>query len=68
MRPRRRHQRRRWRADTLGCLSILLLFPPGAGIGYLLAGDIGALWGAGIGVVLGVLLMAMLLRFLRRHR
>jgi hypothetical protein len=53
---------------TVGCLSILLLFPPGAGIGYLLAGDIGALWGAGIGVVLGVLLMAMLLRFLRRHR
>lgn len=42
----------------MGCLPVLLLFLRGAGVGYLLGGDAGALWGAGLGVVLGLLLMA----------
>lgn len=52
----------------MGCLPVLLLFPLGAGIGYLVAGDLGALWGAGIGVTLGALLMGLVIRFMRRHR
>ncbi|MEO7051050.1 MAG: hypothetical protein ABI128_05235 [Rhodanobacter sp.] len=47
---------------------MLLLFPLGAGVGYLVAGDIGALWGAGAGVALGALLMGLLIRFMRRRR
>ena len=52
----------------MGCLPLLLLFPLGAGVGYLVAGAIGALWGAGIGVVLGALLMGLLISFMRRRR
>ena len=52
----------------MGCLPLLLLFPLGAGIGYLVADEIGALWGAGIGVALGVVLMGLLIKFLRRRR
>lgn len=52
----------------MGCLPMLLLFPLGAGVGYLIAGNIGALWGAGIGVVLSALLTGLLIRSLRRHR
>ena len=64
---------RRWsrRADAptgMGCLPLLLLFPLGAGIGYLIAGEPGALWGAGIGVVVGLLLMGMLIRAMRQRR
>ena len=52
----------------MGCLPLLLLFPLGAGIGYLVAGNIGALWGAGIGVALGGVLMGLLMRLMRRRR
>jgi len=51
----------------MGCLPVLLLFPLGAGVGYLVGGDVGALWGAGLGVVLGLLLMGLLIRAMR-HR
>lgn len=52
----------------MGCLPLLLLFPLGAGIGYVVVGEIGALWGAGIGVALRAVLMGLLIRFLRRRR
>jgi hypothetical protein len=52
----------------MGCLPLLLLFPLGFGIGYLVAGAIGGLWGAGIGFVLGVLTMAMFIKALRGRR
>jgi chromate transport protein ChrA len=53
----------------MGCLPLLLLFPLGFGIGYLIAGPRGALWGAGIGVLLGVLAMGLFIKALRRgHR
>lgn len=50
----------------MGCLPILLLFPLGAGIGYLIAGESGALWGAG--AVLGLLLTGLLIRAMRQRR
>jgi tetrahydromethanopterin S-methyltransferase subunit G len=52
----------------VGCLPLLLLFPLGFGAGYLIGGDIGGLWGAGIGLLLGVLAMAWLIKALRRRR
>ena len=55
-------------AATMGCLPVLLLFPLGAGIGYLVAGELGMLWGAGIGVMLGLLLMGLLIRAMRQRR
>jgi hypothetical protein len=51
----------------MGCLPVLLLFPLGAGLGYLAGGDVGALWGADIGVVLGLLLMGLLIRAVRQR-
>jgi hypothetical protein len=51
----------------MGCLPVLLLFPLGAGLGYLVGGDVGALWGADIGVVLGLLLMGLLIRAVRQR-
>ena len=52
----------------MGCLPLLLLFPLGFGVGYLVAGETGALWGAGIGFLLGVLAMMTLVKALRgRH-
>ena len=52
----------------MGCLPILLLFPLGFGLGYLVGGDTGALWGAGIGLLLGVLAMMLFIKALRgRH-
>jgi hypothetical protein len=52
----------------MGCLPLLLLFPLGFGAGYLIAGDAGALWGAGIGFLLGVLAMVMFIKTLRGRR
>jgi len=52
----------------MGCLPILLLFPLGFGAGYLLGGNRGGLWGAGIGLALGVLAMAAFVALLRRRR
>lgn len=52
----------------MGCLPILLLFPLGAGLGYLIAGESGSLWGAGVGVLLGLLLMGLLIRAMRQRR
>ena len=50
----------------MGCLPMLLLFPLGCGVGYLVAGERGALWGAGIGFLLGLLAMALFIKALRK--
>ncbi len=52
----------------MGCLPLLLLFPLGCGVGYLVAGQIGALCGAGIGFLLGLLAMALFVKALRGRR
>jgi len=52
----------------MGCLPLLLLFPLGCGAGYLIAGQIGALWGAAIGFLLGLLAMALFVKALRGRR
>lgn len=52
----------------MGCLPILLLFPLGFGVGYLLDGQAGALWGAGTGLLLGLLLLVLFVRALRARR
>jgi len=49
----------------MGCLPLLLLFPLGCGLGYLVSGQTGALWGAGIGFLAGLLAMALLIKALR---
>lgn len=51
----------------MGCLPLLLFFPLGFGVGYLIAGSSGALWGAGIGLLLGVLVLALFIRAIRRR-
>ncbi len=52
----------------MGGLPVLLLFPLGAGAGYLCGGAAGALWGAGGGLVLGLLAMGWFVRALRGRR
>lgn len=52
----------------MGCLPILLLFPLGFGVGYLIAGNIGGLWGASCGFVLGLLAMIGFVKALRSRR
>lgn len=52
----------------MGCLPILLLLPLGFGAGHLVAGNRGGLWGAAIGLTLGVLLMILFIRALRNRR
>lgn len=52
----------------MGCLPVLLLFPLGFGVGYLFAGNSGALWGAGTGLLLGLLSMALFVKALRGRR
>ena len=52
----------------MGCLPMLLLFPLGFGVGYLIAGQIGALWGAGAGFLLGLLAMVLFIKALRGRR
>ncbi len=52
----------------MGCLPMLLLFPLGFGVGYLVDGNSGALWGAGIGFAVGLVLMVLFIKALRGHR
>lgn len=49
----------------MGCLPVPLFFLLGAGIGYVVDRQPGAVWGAGIGLVLGLVGMAVLVRALR---
>ncbi len=56
------------RTLVMGCLPLPLLFLLGFGIGYLADGRTGALWGAGIGLLLGLFAMGWLIRAMRGRR
>ncbi|QNK01119.1 hypothetical protein [Dyella telluris] len=52
----------------MGCLPLPILFVLGFLIGRAVAGNNGALWGAGIGLALGLLLGGLLVMLIRRKR
>ncbi|GAB3791712.1 hypothetical protein [Dyella agri] len=52
----------------MGCLPIPILFVLGVLAGEWLGGDRGALWGAGIGLLLGVILFGIFIVKLRQRR
>ena len=52
----------------MGCLPIIALFLLGTGVGWLLDGGQGALWGAATGIALGLLATLVLGAVLRRAR
>lgn len=52
----------------MGCLPLPLLFLLGFGIGYLVDGPAGAMWGAGIGFALGACAMGWLIKVMRGKR
>lgn len=49
----------------MGCLPVPLFFLAGIGIGYAVDSQTGALWGAGIGLLVGLLAMAALIKAMR---
>jgi hypothetical protein len=56
-----------WRS-AMGCLPIPILFVLGVLIGNWLWGDQGALWGAGIGLLLGLILFGVfIVKMRQRH-
>jgi len=52
----------------MGCLPLIVLFVLGAGIGYAVDGRIGALWGAGAGLLAGIVSGLALMWVMRRSR
>ncbi|TCV92766.1 hypothetical protein EC912_106104 [Luteibacter rhizovicinus] len=50
----------------MGCLPLPLFLLLGFGIGYLVDGRSGSVWGGGIGLLVGLLLTGWLLRKMRR--
>lgn len=53
----------------MGCLPIIVLFLAGFGIGYVADGRAGAMWGAGIGLLVGLLAGIAVVLYLRwKHR
>ncbi|ULU23527.1 hypothetical protein [Dyella terrae] len=52
----------------MGCLPLPILFVLGFFIGRLIAGNNGALWGAGIGLVVGLVLGGLFVMLVRRRR
>jgi hypothetical protein len=52
----------------VGCLPLPILFVLGFLIGRAVAGNNGALWGAGIGLVVGLLLGGLFVMLIRRRR
>ena len=54
--------------SLMGCLPIPILFVLGVLIGEWLGGDRGALWGAGIGLLLGMILFGIFIVKLRQRR
>jgi hypothetical protein len=53
------------REHHMGCLPVPLFFLAGFGLGYVANGQHGALWGAGIGLVLGLIGMGIMIRAMR---
>jgi hypothetical protein len=49
----------------MGCLPVPLFFLLGFGIGYAVRGGPGALWGAGIGLALGLAGTGWMIRLMR---
>ena len=49
----------------MGCLPVPLFFLIGFGIGYFIDGQHGALWGAGIGLVIGLIGMVVMIKAMR---
>ena len=49
----------------MGCLPVPLFFLIGFGVGYLVDGQHGALWGAGIGLVAGLAGMGIMIKAMR---
>lgn len=52
----------------MGCLPVPLFLALGLGIGYAVGGERDALWGAGIGLALGLAAMGWFVALLRRRR
>ncbi len=52
----------------MGCFPVLALLLVGFGVGYLVDGRPGALWGAGIGLVVGAIAGVLVMWSLRRMR
>ncbi|WP_213949947.1 hypothetical protein [Luteibacter sp. dw_328] len=50
----------------MGCLPLPLFMLMGFGIGYAIDSRTGAVWGGGIGLVIGLVLTALLVRAMRR--
>jgi hypothetical protein len=53
--------------STMGCLPLPVLFVLGFLIGRTMGGDQGALWGAGAGLALGLLLAGIFIVVVRRR-
>lgn len=49
----------------MGCLPVPLFFLIGVGIGYAVGGQDGALWGAGGGLLVGLIGMGILVKAMR---
>jgi hypothetical protein len=54
--------------SCMGCLPLMVLFALGTGIGYVAAGPSGALWGAGAGLLLGLVSAAIMMKLIRAGR
>ncbi|UGB37139.1 hypothetical protein [Frateuria soli] len=52
----------------MGCLPVPLSFLLGFGIGYVVNGTQGALWGAGAGLLVGIAGMGWLVHLMRGRR
>lgn len=52
----------------MGCFPLIVLFVLGTGIGYAVSGRAGALWGAGIGLALGLAAGVLMVRLMRGDR
>lgn len=50
----------------MGCLPLPLFMLIGFGIGYLVDSRVGAVWGGGIGLVVGLVLAVLLVRAMRK--
>jgi hypothetical protein len=56
-----------FRESIVGCLPLLVFFLLGALLGYVFWGDIGLLWGCGIGLALGTCSTGIFIWLLRKE-